>query len=151
MAESRDDRNEAPAIKVNDKRRNREEPAPAPKPAEAPAAAPTAAEGHHTHDHSGDHAGHDHAGHEHLGAPPPIDFTTFLLSLASTAVIQMGAAPDPETGQVSANPHLAHETIDLLGMLREKTRGNLTPEEQQFFDALLYDLRVRFVESTRAG
>lgn len=79
---------------------------------------------------------------------PPIDFTTFILSLASTAMIQMGAAPHPETGQASPEPELARETIDLLGMLREKTRGNLTDEESKFFDALLYDLRVHFVEMT---
>ena len=81
------------------------------------------------------------------GVPaPPLDFTTFLLSLASTAMIQMGATAHPETGQVSPEPELARQTIDLLGMLREKTRGNLTDEESKFFDALLYDLRVHFVE-----
>ena len=80
---------------------------------------------------------------------PPIDFTTFVLSFASTALIQMGAAPDPDSGQLKPEPELARETIDLLGMLREKTRGNLTDDEQKFFDALLYDLRVRFVEITR--
>lgn len=84
--------------------------------------------------------------------PPPIDFTTFVLSFASTALIQMGAAPDPDTGQTSSHPELARETIDLLGMLREKTRGNLTDEETRFFDALLYDLRVKYVElTTRRG
>jgi hypothetical protein len=85
--------------------------------------------------------------------PPPgtpaIDFTAFVLGLASTAMIQMGAAPEPETNEVRKNLVLARQTIDLLGMLREKTRGNLTDEEQRFFDALLYDLRVRFVEAQR--
>jgi hypothetical protein len=61
----------------------------------------------------------------------------------------MGAAPHPDTGKHEADPVSARETIDLLGMLREKTRGNLTDEETKFFDALLYDLRVRFVELTR--
>lgn len=81
-------------------------------------------------------------------APPPLDFTTFLLSLASTAMIQMGVVPHPETGQTLAEPDLARQTIDLLGLLREKTQGNLTDEESKFFDALLYDLRVHFVELT---
>jgi hypothetical protein len=81
---------------------------------------------------------------------PPIDFTAFVLGLASTAMIQMGAAPEPETNEVHKNLVLARQTIDLLGMLREKTRGNLTDEEQRFFDALLYDLRLRFVEAQKA-
>jgi hypothetical protein len=80
---------------------------------------------------------------------PPVDFATFVLSFGSTALIQMGAAPHPDTGKHEADPVSARETIDLLGMLREKTRGNLTDEETKFFDALLYDLRVRFVELTR--
>jgi len=81
---------------------------------------------------------------------PPVDFTTFVLSLASTAMIQLGIAPNPETGKQESDPELARETIDLLGMLRDKTRGNLTPEESKFFDAVLYDLRVQFVEASRA-
>ncbi len=81
---------------------------------------------------------------------PPIDFTAFVLGLASTAMIQMGAAPEPETNEVRKNLVLARQTVDLLGMLREKTRGNLTDDEQRFFDALLYDLRVRFVEAQKA-
>ncbi len=84
-----------------------------------------------------------------VGSTPTIDFTTFVLGLASTAMIQMGAAPDPETQQDQKNLVLARQTVDLLGMLREKTRGNLTDEEQRFFDALLYDLRVRFVEAQK--
>lgn len=128
-----------PEIKVNDRRRVRSE--------ESAAASP-----------SGDAAPKDapagsapETGPKGAVPRPPIDFTTFLLSLASTAVIQMGAAPDPTTGEVSKNIVLARETIDLLGMLREKTRGNLTDEEQQFFDALLYDLRMRFLEASRGG
>ena len=59
------------------------------------------------------------------GIAPPLDFTTFVLGLASTAMIQMGAAPEPESGQLQKNLVLARQTVDLLGMLREKTRGNL--------------------------
>lgn len=92
------------------------------------------------------------AGKPHSTPPPPrppVDFTTFILSLASTALIQMGEAPDPDTGEHVKQLELARETINLLGMLREKTRGNLTDEETRFFDALLYDLRVRYVEATK--
>lgn len=80
---------------------------------------------------------------------PPIDFSTFVLSLAQTALIQLGVAPHPDTGEKQGDPAFARETIDILGMLREKTRGNLTEEEQRFFDALLYDLRMQFLEATR--
>ncbi|WP_242345299.1 DUF1844 domain-containing protein [Anaeromyxobacter terrae] len=75
-----------------------------------------------------------------------IDFYTFVLSLASSAFIHLGDAPHPDTG-VPGKPDLplAHQTIDILVMLREKTKGNLTPEEEQFMEHLLTDLRLRYV------
>jgi hypothetical protein len=77
---------------------------------------------------------------------PGIDFFTFVLSLGSSAFVHMGDAPDPETGQpLPANLPLAKQTIDLLDMLREKTRGNLTPEEEKFLENLLMDLQLRYV------
>jgi len=75
----------------------------------------------------------------------PIDFYTFCLSLGSSAFMHMGDAPHPETGQVQPNLILAQQTIDLLGLLQEKTRGNLTEEEDRFLDNLLVDLRLRYV------
>jgi hypothetical protein len=83
--------------------------------------------------------------------PPPIDFSTFVLSLAQTAMIQLGVVPHPETGERSGDPAFARETIDILGMLREKTLGNLSDEEQKFFDALLYDLRMQYVAAVRGN
>lgn len=82
-------------------------------------------------------------GNEH--APAAIDFYTFILSLGSSAFVHLGDAPHPETGKVEANLLLAKQTIDILGMLQEKTRGNLTPEEEKFLQTLLSDLRLRFV------
>ena len=82
-------------------------------------------------------------------AERPIDFTAFLLGLASTALIHLGAAPDPDTGASRLSLAEAREDLDLLGMLREKTRNNLTPEEERLFDNLLADLRLRFVEASR--
>ena len=81
------------------------------------------------------------------GSPPgKIDFYTFVLSLGSSAFVHLGDAPHPETGQAGApDLALAKQTIDLLDMLREKTRGNLTPEEEKFLENLLTDLRLRFV------
>ena len=75
----------------------------------------------------------------------PIDFTTFVLSLASSAFVHLGDAPHPESQQVESNLPLAKQTIDILGMLQEKTQGNLTPEEEGFLRSLLSDLRLRFV------
>jgi hypothetical protein len=79
----------------------------------------------------------------------PITFTTFLMGLASSALIHLGAAPHPETGQTRQDLVLARQSLDLLAMLREKTKGNLSAEEQNLFDGLLTDLRLRFVELAR--
>ncbi len=77
---------------------------------------------------------------------PTIDFYTFVLSLGSSAFIYLGDAPNPESGEaMAANLPLAKQTIDLLDMLREKTRGNLTAEEEKFMENLLTDLRLRYV------
>ena len=80
--------------------------------------------------------------------PRSIDFSTFILSLGSSALIHLGEAPDPVTGQTSAsNLPLAQQSIDLLALLQEKTRGNLTGDEAGFLEQLLYDLRIRYVEA----
>jgi hypothetical protein len=79
----------------------------------------------------------------------PIEFNTLLLGLASTALIHLGESPHPETGTVHRDLALARQSMDLLALLREKTRGNLTPEEEKFFETLLADLRLRFVEASK--
>jgi hypothetical protein len=85
------------------------------------------------------------------GKPAQIDFYTFVFSLGSSAFIHLGDAPHPESGQpVAPDLALAQQTIDLLAMLKEKTRGNLTAEEEKFLDHLLLDLRLRFVEKSKA-
>jgi hypothetical protein len=76
---------------------------------------------------------------------PEITFPSFIFSLSSTAFVSLGAIPNPETGAVEKNLPLAKQTIDLLGLLREKTRNNLTTEEDNLFDHLLYDLRMAYV------
>jgi hypothetical protein len=82
--------------------------------------------------------------------PTTLDFTTFLMGLGSSAFIHLGDAPHPEIGQAAlVDLPLAQQTIELLAMLREKTRGNLTAEEESLFDHLLRDLRLRFVEKSR--
>jgi len=74
-----------------------------------------------------------------------IDFATFVLSLASSASMHMGDMPHPETGGTTKNLPMAKESIDILGVLQEKTRGNLTDEEDHLLTEILYDLRLRYV------
>lgn len=82
----------------------------------------------------------------------PIDFVTFVLSLGSTALVHLGAAPVElfEGSQTPpANLALAKQTIDLLAMLEEKTAGNLNGEEEQLLAQLLFDLRMRYVGAVK--
>lgn len=76
----------------------------------------------------------------------PLSFTAFVLSLATTAAIHFGDLPDPVSGQRS-EPNLegAAQMIAILALLDQKTRGNLTAEERQMLEQVLYELRVRFV------
>jgi hypothetical protein len=76
---------------------------------------------------------------------PEISFASFIFSLSSSAFVSLGAIPDPNTGKTEKNLALAKQTIDILGLLREKTRNNLTKEEENLFDQMLYDLRMSFV------
>ena len=86
---------------------------------------------------------HEHEEHEH-GA---VTFVGFLVSLAHTAAVHFGDVPDPVTGQTfPANLPAAQQIIEILSILEEKTRGNLSVEERQFFEQLLYELRMRYVE-----
>ena len=84
------------------------------------------------------------------GELPKVDFSTFVLSLATSALYQMGLVPDPSTGDHGPpDPLAAKQTVDTLEMLREKTRGNLDDEERKLVDSLLYELRIKFVETRR--
>ena len=85
------------------------------------------------------------AGHDE-GALPGIDFATFVVSLSHSALLHLGQAPHPETSQVEENLPLARQTIDLLGVLEEKTKGNLTGDEERLLTQVLFDLRMRFIE-----
>lgn len=76
---------------------------------------------------------------------PKVTFTTFILSLASSGLVQLGEVPDPDSGQTQENLMTAKHTIDILTMLRDKTQGCLDNEEKQLMDALLYELRMKYV------
>ena len=90
-------------------------------------------------------AEHEHAEHEHDG--DSISFAAFVLSLAHTAAVHFGDIPDPVSGQKSeVNLPAAQQMIEILGLLEEKTRGNLTAEERQLLEQLLFELRLRYIE-----
>jgi len=78
---------------------------------------------------------------------PEINFTHFIFSLSTSALIQLGEIQDPVTQQQAKNLPLAKQTIDLIGMLKEKTKGNLTSDEERLIESALYDLRIRYVKA----
>lgn len=84
------------------------------------------------------------------GPLPPVDFHTFVLSLGSSALLHLGELEHPDAGAPQQDLALAKHTIDLLAMLQEKTKGNLTPPEAKLIESLLYDLRLRYVEVSKA-
>jgi hypothetical protein len=80
---------------------------------------------------------------------PRIDFPTFAISLATSALYHLGFAELPDGTRGEKNLPLARQTIDTLEMLQEKTRGNLDSEEAKLIESLLYELHLRFVEAGR--
>jgi len=80
---------------------------------------------------------------------PTIDFASFVLSLATSAMMHMGEIPDPVTGRPVESLPAARQTIDVLNILREKTKGNLNADEQRLMDSLLYELRLKFLNKTK--
>jgi hypothetical protein len=77
----------------------------------------------------------------------PIDFTTFLLSLSSSAAIHLGLAQHPDRPDCCENLPMAKQTIDILVLLQEKTKGNLTGEEERMLADILYNLRMAYVDA----
>jgi hypothetical protein len=77
---------------------------------------------------------------------PNVDFATFVLSLSHSALVHLGEAPNPETGGMEQSLLLARQTIDLIAMLEDKTKGNLSGDEERLIGQILFDLRLRYVE-----
>ena len=83
-------------------------------------------------------------------APPPlpeVNFSSLILSLSSSSLLHLGEVPDPQTGEKKKDLALAKHSIDIIAMLKEKTQGNLTDDEQKFIESVLTDLRWRYVKA----
>ena len=78
---------------------------------------------------------------------PEVNFNSLIISLSSSALLHLGEIADPSTGEKKKDIALAKQSIDIISMLREKTRGNLTDEEQKFIDNILTDMRWRYVKA----
>jgi hypothetical protein len=112
-------------------------PAPGPPPppnAAAAAAQPTAA-----------------APHEAAAAPDEITFATFMVGLSTQALMHLGEIRDPQDEGAGVNLVAAQQLIDIVGMLKDKTRGNLDRDEEALIDAILFELRMKYVERSRRG
>lgn len=85
------------------------------------------------------------------GENDPSSFVNFIMSLASQAAAALGAMPHPVSGQRSLDLDLAKHWIDTMAMLKEKTKGNLHPQEMQLMNGLLSDLRMQFIQLSQAA
>jgi hypothetical protein len=79
---------------------------------------------------------------------PAIDFSTFMMSLNASALVSLGVIADPVSGATAKNLPIGKQTIDIISMLQEKTKGNLTPEEAKLLTGILYDLRITYVKQS---
>ncbi|MFU8803881.1 MAG: DUF1844 domain-containing protein [Bradymonadaceae bacterium] len=78
-----------------------------------------------------------------------IDFGGFIISLGTSCMVNLGKFENPETGAVHKDLDAAKQVIHILNMLRDKTRGNLEPEEERLLSSLIHDLKVAFVQASR--
>jgi len=87
---------------------------------------------------------------ERGGIPlPEVSFSTFVLSLSSSALLHLGEIPNPESQRTEVDLPMAKQIIDTLGMLQEKTSGNLDADEDHLVKTVLYDLRLRYVQRSK--
>jgi hypothetical protein len=78
---------------------------------------------------------------------PEVNFNSLIFSLSSSALLNLGEIADPHTGQKRKDIPLAKHSIDIIAMLKDKTKGNLSEEEQRFLESILADLRWRYVRA----
>ena len=86
---------------------------------------------------------------EQRGPLPEVNFNSLIFSLSSSALLHIGEIADHHTGEKRKYIALAKHTIDIIAMLKEKTKGNLNEEEEKFSDNILTDLRWRYVKATQ--
>jgi hypothetical protein len=82
-------------------------------------------------------------------ALPEIDFSTFVISLSTQALMHLGEIANPVSGKIEADISVAKQMIDILGMLKDKSRGNLNSNEDQLLEGILFDLRMKYVEAVK--
>ena len=82
-------------------------------------------------------------------ALPEIDFSTFVISLSTQALMHLGEIANPVSGKIEADISVAKQMIDILGMLKDKTRGNLNSNEDRLMEGILFDLRMKYVEAVK--
>jgi Domain of unknown function (DUF1844) len=82
-------------------------------------------------------------------AAPEITFGTFVVGLSTQALVHLGELPDPHTNQGAEDLPAAQQLIDIIAMLKDKTRGNLDREEQSMLEGILFELRMKYVERAR--
>ena len=80
---------------------------------------------------------------------PKIDFTTFVLSVSSAAFMGLGLTPRPGSDKIEKDLELARQNIDLLELIKEKTKGNLSDDENRLIESVLFETRMRFVEAQK--
>ena len=83
------------------------------------------------------------------GQPFKLDFSTFIMSLTSSAFYHLGDIADPETGKTETNLPAVQQTIEMLIMLKEKTEGNLSEEEGKLLEQLIYELQMKFMQKSK--
>ena len=81
--------------------------------------------------------------------PFQVDFSTFIMSLTSSAFYHLGDMPDPSSGKKEVNLPAVQQTIDMLIMLQEKTKGNLNEDEKKLLEQMVYELQVKYVAKTK--
>jgi hypothetical protein len=80
---------------------------------------------------------------------PEINFSTFVISLSTQALMHLGEIPNPLTGKMESDIPMAKQMIDIIGVLREKTRGNLDQVEEKLVEDVLFDLHMKYVEAVK--
>jgi hypothetical protein len=79
---------------------------------------------------------------------PPIDFPSYILSYYTQGLVLLGEVPNPYTNKKEEDVEAARHTVDILSMLQQKTKGNLSKDEEQLLDSVLYELRIKFMAKT---